>query len=415
MNKICRGTINFTGEMVISFLWNLFVSRKTGNDLILDFEKQFSDYINIDHAIAVSCAKTALSLSLQVLGAKVDDQIIVPSYTVTEVIDVIIANGLKHVFIDISLQDGNMLPELIEQKITDKTKFILMTHMHGNPCDIDSIITIADKYGIAIIEDAAQACGAEYKNKKIGCFGKIAYFSFNMFKNINTLGGSMLVTSDSEIAAEIRGINSEFKPISKIELIKRFLKAAGLAFFTKPLIFSLFIYPALKLMGRQKDKNIDKKLKVKLLSKNELKNFDLLFSSAQASLGLLGLKKLDELNQQKINNARVLNEKLSKIKQITICKSKEEIKCIYLNYVIILQDRQGLIDFLFDHGIDISPGFVQACAYIREFAPFAADCPNSLAFERENVYLPIYRPLNSKQMIKIAELIEKYYEPKIRT
>jgi len=411
MNKICRGTINFTGKMAMAFLRNFF---QKNNNLISEFEQKVSAYINIDHAIAVSCAKTALSVSLRALGAKVDDQIIVPSYTVTEVIDIIIANGLKPVFADISLRDGNIIPELIEQKITDKTKFILMTHMHGNPCDIDSIIMIADKYGIAVIEDAAQACGAEYKDKKIGCFGKIAYFSFNMFKNINTLGGSMLVTSDLELATRIRGTISEFKPISKLELIKRFFKAAGLTFVTQPLIFSLLIYPALKLMGGQKDKNIEKKLKVKLLSKNELKKIDRLFSPSQASLGLLQLKKLDGLNQDKINNARVLNEKLSRVKEIVICKSQAEIKCIYLNYIILIKDRQGLIDFLFDNGIDISPGFVQACAYIREFASFAADCPNSLRFEQENLYLPIYQPLNSNHMSRIAELIEKYYESKTR-
>ncbi|MBU1044839.1 MAG: aminotransferase class I/II-fold pyridoxal phosphate-dependent enzyme [Candidatus Omnitrophica bacterium] len=415
INKICRGTINFTSPMMINFLGNLAISRKAGNGLILDFQNQFADYINIDHAIAVSCAKTALSLALQALGAKADDQIIVPSYTVTEVIDVIIAQGLKPVFIDISLCDGNMIPELIEQEITKSTKFILMTHMHGNPCDIDSIIMLADKHGIAVIEDAAQACGAEYKDKKIGCFGKIAYFSFNMFKNINTLGGSMLVTNDLKLADEIKKISSHFKPISKIELMKRFFKAMILASVTKPPIFPLLVYPVLKLMGVQKHKSIDKKLKVKLLSRSKLKKIDRLFSPAQAGLGLLQLKKLDKLNQDKINNALVLNEKLSTVKDIVICKSQTGIKCIYLNYVIMVKNRQGLIDFLFDKGIDISPGFVQACAYIREFEPFAADCPNSLALEQGNLYLPIYHPLNSKHMIKIAALIGKYYEPKTRT
>ena len=174
MNKICRGTINFPVKFVKVFLKALFLSNTQGKTLLMDFEKEFSAYIQTKQAIAVSCAKTALSLSLRVLEAQANDEIIVPSYTVTEVIDVIICSGLKPVFIDISLQNGNMITELIEQKITDKTKFILMTHMHGNPCGIDSIISIADKYKITVIEDAAQACGAESKGEKIGSFGTIA-------------------------------------------------------------------------------------------------------------------------------------------------------------------------------------------------------------------------------------------------
>ncbi|MFH1061652.1 MAG: DegT/DnrJ/EryC1/StrS aminotransferase family protein [Candidatus Omnitrophota bacterium] len=412
MTKICRGRISFSGKYAKVFLGALFLSNKQGKVLLAEFENQFSLYIQRKQAIAVSCAKTALSLSLKILKAQAGDEIIVPGYTVTEVIDVIISNGLKPVFVDISLQDGNMIPELIEQKITCKTKFILMTHIHGNPCEIDSIISIAKKYGIRVIEDAAQACGAEYKGKKIGSFGKIAYFSFNLFKNLNTLGGSMIVTDDHNLAAKIRQLVSEFKPISKRELIKRFFIAGLLAFFTKPFIFSWLGYPGLRLMGRYRDKNIKQTLKVKSLNKTDLNKFNVSFSPAQASLGLLRIKDLDELNQQKINNAKVLNEKLSIIKQIGIFNSRENIKNIYLNYVIRVADRQELIKFLFDQGIDISPGFVQACAYLKEFAAYASACPNSLILERENVYLPVYLPLTEKDMVKIAKSIEKYYESK---
>lgn len=408
-SKICRGTINFTREMGINFISRFFLSDN--NALTVKFENEFAAYVNVKQAIAVSSAKTALGLALRGLGAKAGEEIIVPGYTVTEVIDVIICGGLMPVFVDISLKNGNMLPELIEQKITDKTKFILMTHLHGNPCDIDRIINIAEKYNLIVIEDAAQACGAEYKGKKIGSFGKIAYFSFNIFKNLNTLGGAMLVTDDYDLAVKLKKLVGEFKPISRIELIKRFFKAGILAFITKPFLFSKLVYPVLRFMGEQRNQNIDQKLKVNLLDKQDLNKFNRLFSSVQAGLGLLQLKNLDQLNQKKISNAKVLNKGLSAIKQVKIFNQQENIKNIYLNYVIQVSDRQKLIRFLFDQGVDTSPGFVRACAYIQEFAAYASDCPNSLILERENLYLPVYLPLTEKDMVRIAKLIEQYYEP----
>ncbi|MBU1088051.1 MAG: DegT/DnrJ/EryC1/StrS family aminotransferase [Candidatus Omnitrophica bacterium] len=414
MSRFCRGTINFSSQDIQAFFWGLLSRNKPGESLVTKFENDFAAYVQVKKAIAVSCAKTALSLGLKVLGAQAGDEIIVTSYTVTEVIDVIISSNLRPIFIDISLGDGNMDPDLIEPKITDKTKFILITHMHGNPGDLDRLLNIADKYRLTVIEDAAQACGAEYKAKKTGGFGKIAYFSFNMFKNLNTLGGAMLVTDDPKLAADLRQMLTGFRQISKATLILRFLKAAILAWLTRPFVFTWLIYPLLSLIGKQRDENISKTLKVKILNQAELDRFNVLFSPAQASVGLIQLKNLDKLNQEKINKAEVLNQGLSKVRQVSIFNQQKSVKNIYLNYVIRVADRQKLISFLFAQGIDLSPGFVRACAYVKEFSAYAADCPNSLILEQENVYLPLYSPLTASDTRKIAELIEKYYETKTR-
>jgi perosamine synthetase len=204
MHKICRGRVDFGYKPAIIFFKTLFISDHRGRKLINRFEKEFAEYIGVKQAVAVSCAKTALSICLKALKAKADDEIIVPAYTVAEVIDVIIANKLKPVFVDISLDDANMNPELIEQAVSERTKFILMTHMHGNPCDADQISKIAEKHGLIIVEDAAQACGGEYQHKKTGSLGKVGYFSFGMLKNLNSLGGSVITSDDEQLIAKIR-------------------------------------------------------------------------------------------------------------------------------------------------------------------------------------------------------------------
>jgi len=404
--KRCRGRVLFSKENLFAFVSTYFRQDQQKRKLVSQFESVFAEYIGVEYGIAVSCGKIALYLCLKALGSKKGDEIIVPAYTVPEVIDVIVISGLRPIFVDINLQDGNMDVSLIEGRIGKHTKFILMTHIYGNPCDVDKILEIAKKYNLEVIEDAAQACGAEYKEKKIGSFGKIGYFSFGILKNFNTLGGAMIVTNDYNHVLLIRNLINNFGVMRKKELLKRLLTTLMLSFFTHPLIFAMFVYPMLSIKGFLKKEKINTFFESKVLSMAMLNRLKIRFTAEQAAIGLVQINNIDRLNAEKIKKAKLLNAELSSIDAVGIFKEKIGIKNIYLNYVIRINNREKLVKHLFKHGIDVAQGNVVSCASLKRFSEFYCDCPNSKRLDEQNLYLPIYSPLKTGHIREMAQLIK---------
>lgn len=410
MDRLCRSRLIFPKEIFFAFLAT-YLNRYNGGK-VKEFEDSFAKYINKKYAIAVSSAKCALFLCLKALCAKKGDEIIVPAYTVSEVIELIILLGLRPIFIDINLEDGNMDENLIEQKIGEKTKYILMTHIYGYPCEVDKILEIARQHRLIIIEDAAQACGAEYKARRVGGFGDVGYFSFGLLKNLNTLEGGIIVTDDNKLALSLRNLINNFKPIAQIEIFKRLLIMAVLSLITHPFIFRMVIYPAMNITQFLKHNKWEiifrqKKVTLKLLNKLKIK-----FSDLQAVLGLEQLKAIDKNNEVRVKRAQLLNKMLKNIEGLTIFKEKKYIKNIYLNYVMRVNDRQNLIKYLFWQGIDTGPGFVVCCAHLRQFNCYYCHCPNSEVLEKQHLYLPIYQGVKTEHLFLMSELIRKYYERK---
>lgn len=171
---------------------------------ITKFETVFADFCNVKYALACSNGTGALHLALLSLGIKQGDEVIVPTLNY-----VTGANAIKYcnatpVFIDSEWETWNLDPTKIEAKITKKTKAIIVVHLYGHPADMTPILKLAKKYNLFIIEDAAEAHGAEYKKKKVGLFGDVGTFSFFGNKIITTGQGGMVVTNNKEIADKVR-------------------------------------------------------------------------------------------------------------------------------------------------------------------------------------------------------------------
>lgn len=164
------------------------------------FEKEFASFVGVDHAVALANGSVALELALKVLGIGPGDEVIVTPRTFIASASCAVLQGAEPVFVDVDYESQNINPDLIEAAVTSKTKVIMAVHLAGWPCDMDPILEIGKKYGLKVIEDCAQAHGAEYKGKKVGSFGDVAAFSFCQDKIMTTGGeGGMLVTNDKEI------------------------------------------------------------------------------------------------------------------------------------------------------------------------------------------------------------------------
>jgi len=176
----------------------------TMGEKTIQFEKKFADYIGSSHAVAVNSATAALHLALKAVGLKEGDEVIIPAMTFVASAEVVRYFGARPVFVDIDKGTHLMQVEKIEEKITEKTRVIMPVHYAGQPCDMDGIVQIAEKYDLFVIEDAAHSLPAWYKEKKIGTMGDITCFSFYATKTLTTGEGGMVVTNNGEWADRIR-------------------------------------------------------------------------------------------------------------------------------------------------------------------------------------------------------------------
>ena len=174
-------------------------------EYINKFENEFASYCNVKYAIGVSNGTDALFLALKAIGVKAGDEIITTPNTFIATTEAITRAGGKIKFVDINPETFNIDPTHIEAEITEKTKAIIPVHLYGHPADMNPILSIAKKYDLKVIEDAAQAHGAEYKGMKIGSIGDVACFSFYPGKNLGAYGDAGIVTTnDPEISQKIK-------------------------------------------------------------------------------------------------------------------------------------------------------------------------------------------------------------------
>jgi perosamine synthetase len=170
------------------------------------FENNFAKYIGVSHGIATNSGTSAIHLALASLDIKPNDEVILPALTMIATVLPILYLGATPILVDSETQTGNIDVKKVEKKITKKTKAIIIVHLHGHPVEMDTVLTLVKKYNIKLIEDAAEAHGAEYKGKKVGSFGDIGCFSFYGNKIITTGEGGMCLTNNKSLAKKIRDL-----------------------------------------------------------------------------------------------------------------------------------------------------------------------------------------------------------------
>ncbi len=168
---------------------------------VAEFEKEFADYCEAKHCVALNSGTSALHLALLGVGVQPGDEVITTPNTFVATAEAISYTGAMPVFVDIDPRTANIDPALIERAITRRTKAIVPVHLYGRPADLESIQKIADNRNIAVIEDACQAHGARFRGKRIGSFGRATAFSFYPSKNLGAYGeGGALTTNDDKVA-----------------------------------------------------------------------------------------------------------------------------------------------------------------------------------------------------------------------
>lgn len=171
---------------------------------ILDFEKEFARYCRVRHGVATANGTVALHLALVALGIGRGDEVIVPTLSFIATANAVTYTGAKPVFIDSHPDYWCIDHQKIQQSMTPRTKAIIPVHLYGHPCDMDAIMDIARQHNLYVIEDAAEAHGAKYKDKTVGSFGHVGCFSFYGNKIITTGEGGLCLTNDDQLAEKMR-------------------------------------------------------------------------------------------------------------------------------------------------------------------------------------------------------------------
>jgi len=176
---------------------------------LVEFEDRFAAYIGVPHAVALSSGTAGLHLSLQVLGIGEGDEVILPSFTFIAAANAVLYQRAKPVFADIDPVTLNLTADSIARVITPRTRAILLVHTFGYPADLDPILALARQHNLRVVEDACEAIGAEYRDRKVGGFGDAGVFSFYPNKAITTGEGGVVVTSDRKLARTIGALRNQ--------------------------------------------------------------------------------------------------------------------------------------------------------------------------------------------------------------
>lgn len=205
MIKIAEPNLNLDDiNSIVSALGRNELSGRS--PICKEFEDEYAKKFETKYAIAVNSGTSALFLTMKAMGIGKGDEVIVPAYAFMAVANAVSHTGARPIFADIDISTFNIDPFDVRERITKRTKAIIAVHTYGHPCEMDTLMS----FGIPVIEDAAEAHGAKYKNKMVGSIGIAGCFSFFANKTITTGEGGMVTTNDEKLAEEIRKLKDQY-------------------------------------------------------------------------------------------------------------------------------------------------------------------------------------------------------------
>ncbi len=268
-------------------------------EYIVKFQEDFKKYIGSEYALAVSSGTAALHLALRALDIKEGNEVVVPSFNFVAAVNAIKYVNAKPVFIDIRKEDFCLNPDLLEKCLTPKTKAILLTHMFGNPCDMDKIMAFAKQHNLYVIEDCAESLGSEYNGKKLGAFGDISCFSFYGNKYITTGEGGMCVTNNEEFKKKIDSLRAQGKKEGRAERDR----------IGKPHFFHDFL------------------------------GYNYRMTDLQAAVGIAQLKKMNKFIHDKRRVINVYNELLKDL-DVELMKEHDGMRYNFWMYAVLFKNKE---------------------------------------------------------------------------
>lgn len=317
------------------------------------FEEEFSPQVGGRRCLAVNAGTTALHLGLLALGIGPGDEVIVPSFTFAATANAVRLCGADPVFVDIQPDHFCIDPRAALAAVTSRTAAIMPVHLYGHPADMTALRAVADRHSLALVEDAAQAHGAQLDGEHVGAMGDIAMFSFYPTKNMTTGEGGMVVVADESVARKIR-------------LLRNQGMEARYA--------------------------------------NEIVGFNARMTDLSAAIGREQLKKLDGWTQQRQSNAKTLEAGLQGVVPPPVATGATH---VYHQYTVRGDDRDGLLAHLHDHGIGAGVYYPTPVHRLPSFG-LDFDLPETERACREVLSLPVRPDLTADELATVIDTVNSY-------
>ena len=340
----------FTSEMEEAAIDALRNESFVGGESVSKFEEEFAEYTGVKHAISVSSGNSALQISLMALGIADNSKVVTPTNSFIASANCIRMTNAHPILADIDLKDGG----IDVSGITQSVDAIIPVHIYGNPCNFDSVKAFAEEQKIPIIEDACQAHGAVYKNRKVGSLSDVGCFSFYPTKNMTVGGdGGMTTTNNEEIAQKISSIRDN---------------------------------------GRKTKNEFDKL------------GFTMRLNTVNAAIGRIQLKHLDEKNSRRREIVSIYKKNLV---EDCILPENENGKSVYHQIVIRHSKRNEIRKELTDNDIGSAIYYETPIHLQPIYQEYGYKLPNSEKFSKEVMSLPSYPLLTDEQILVICEHVNK--------
>jgi len=328
------------------------------------FEQEFANYIGVKHAIAVANGTLALDTALKAIGIKPGDEVITTAFTFIATANAILYQGARPVFADIDPKTYNLDPNDVLEKITSKTKAVIVVHLYGQPADMKALKEIAEDHKLILVEDCAQAHGAEFEGMKVGSLGHVGIFSFYPTKNITTGEGGIITTNDDEVSRKSRLIRDH----------------------------------------GQARKYVHEEL-----------GYNYRMTNIAAAIGRVQLKKLDLLNEKRIKNATYLTKNLANVRGIVTPYVDPRVKHVYHQYVIRVENdfplnRDELATRLEEKGVDVAVHYplpVHQQPFYKRLGYPQHICPNAIIASRKVLSLPVHPLLTTEDLDYVVSTIKE--------
>jgi len=377
------------------------------------FPKKFGVWLGASHVFGAASGRSAFQLALESLGLEQGKEIIFPAFTFPVMPMVAKMLGYKPVFCDVDPVTFNSGPKQIEPLINERTGAVLATHLFGQPCPIQEIADLAKKRDIRLMEDCAHALGVRVAGRSVGTFGDIGIYSFAEGKNMPCFGGGAIATSDEAIAKRARDVLAKAPMPATGKVLKKAVSIWFLWFLTRPEVFGVTVYPALRLKLRMGQPLMDSEVGDELLSTFAASNPRVYrLANLQSAIGLLQLDRIDAFNEGARRNARVLTESLEGITNIGVPSSTTG-DHIYVYYPLTVEPskRNDLRAYLLKHGFDTKNTDMSDCSRLEPFRGNGGT-PHSQGGPKEASILEIcvYPVIAEKSITRLGAAIRAWVE-----
>lgn len=340
-------------------------------------ERAVAEYVGCGHAVAVSSGTAALHLAMAAIALAQGDEVITTPITFASTANVIALQGAKPVFVDVEPDTLNLDAQQIEPRISSRTKAILPVHLYGQPCDMEAILRVAQKYHLRVVEDAAHAIGTEYSGNKIGKFGDLTCFSFYATKNITTGEGGMVTTDNGELAAKVR-----------------LLSIHGITADS---------------WQRHGD--------------GQFSHWDIVcpgykynLSDIQAALGIHQLQKIEAFWQRRKRRVEMYNAAFQDVPEIRLIPVKGDVKHAHHLYPILIKTeeltvgRDGVLQALKEAGIGVGVHFRAlhlTSFYSKTFGFKPGDFPRAEYASERLLSLPLYPKMTGREVKRVISKVKE--------